>query len=104
MVPINLTILFGLVILTFVMLNSHTSEGAAIAGYSIDIASKRSAARSLVRDRRIYELIVKKRNILKVLFFFQEFFFSILSISYTSFHFSFGREKLFCVMELILDL
>ena len=75
MVPINLTILFGLVILTFVMLNSHTSEGAAIAGYSIDIASKRSAARSLVRDRRIYELIVKKRNILKVLFFFQEFFF-----------------------------
>ena len=90
MVPINLTILFGLVLLTFVMLNSHTSEGAAIAGYSIDIASKRSAARSLVRDRRIYELIVKKRNILKVLFsffFLQEFVF--LFCPFLTLHFVF---------------
>ena len=64
--PINLSILLGVVFLTFVMLNNHSADGAAVGGYSIDFASKRSTFSELVRDKRIYELIVKKRDILKV--------------------------------------
>ena len=66
------------------MLNRHGfgTEGAAVGGYMIDFLSKRNTdggAAALVVDSRIYELIklVKKREALKVIFYFIVFLKSV---------------------------
>ena len=64
------------------MLDRHGfgTEGAAVGGFVIDFLSKRNTGGgALVVDSRIYELIklVKKREALKVIFYFIVFLKSV---------------------------